>query len=97
MTARTPAAAEARSSGPGPAEIAPEPAPAPAPAPAPERRPVHRRGWFWGVVLGGALLIAGGITAGVLAARPDPFEPELGIIGRGLAAPTPTSAPLVRF
>ena len=89
------AAVEARGAGPGPVEVAPEPAPAPAPAPAPERRPIHRRGWFWGVVIGGAVLIAGGITAGVLAARPDPFEPELGIIGRGLAAPGP--APLVRF
>lgn len=59
---------------------APRPKPAPAvavapaavaatPAPArPSDRPVYKRAWFWGVIGGAALLVAGGITAGVVVA-----------------------------
>lgn len=49
-------------------------------------KPLVKKGWFWGVVVGGAVLIAGGVTLGiVLSNRDDGFEPELGTIGGGLA------------
>lgn len=91
------AAIDARSA-PPPVVDQPEPTPQPPPT-EPERKPVHRKGWFWGVVIGGVLLVAGGITVGVLATRPPAFEPELGVIGRGLAPPAtaPHGAPLLRF
>ncbi|MBK8261695.1 MAG: hypothetical protein IPK80_10185 [Nannocystis sp.] len=75
-------------------QVTPPPVDAPPPAEA-TKRPLHRRGWFWGVVVGGAIVIAAGITAGVLLSRDPPFEPELGILGRsGSAGP---GAPLLRF
>jgi len=61
------------------------------------KRPLHRRGWFWGVVIGGALVLAGGITAGVLLSRDPPFEPELGVLGRGGSAGLPRAAPRLQF
>ncbi|MEZ4385549.1 MAG: hypothetical protein R3A79_29800 [Nannocystaceae bacterium] len=97
---------DAAKEGPEP-EPEPEPDPAPEPEPglhsdspptedaAPQRRPLVRRGWFWGVVVGGALLVAGAVTAGVLLSRDNGFEPELGTI-RGAALPTERPA-LLRF
>lgn len=71
---------------------APEPSPDPAPGtdePPPTKKPIYRRGWFWGVVTVGILAIAGGVTAGVLMRRGrEDKGPELGTIG-----PTQGSAP----
>lgn len=46
-------------------------------------RPVHKKGWFWVAVIGGAALIAGGVAAGVVLSRPQERKPELGTIGMG--------------
>jgi len=77
----------------------PEPAPSPADEQGtpdqPEKKPLVRRGWFWGVLVGGALVIAGGITAGVLLTREPGIDPELGTI-RGQSMPTQQGA-LLRF
>lgn len=45
-------------------------------------KPVHKTAWFWVAVIGGAAVVAGGITAGVvLGNRNNEFQPELGTIG----------------
>lgn len=44
-------------------------------------RPVHKKGWFWVAVIGGAALVAGGVAAGVILSRPSDPKPELGTIG----------------
>jgi tetratricopeptide (TPR) repeat protein len=44
---------------------APVAASASAPAAAPER-PIYKKGWFWGVVAGGAAVIAAGVALGVV-------------------------------
>ena len=33
-------------------------------------KPVYKKGWFWGVVVGGVVVAAGAITLGVLLSRP---------------------------
>jgi tetratricopeptide (TPR) repeat protein len=33
---------------------------------APRDKPVYKKGWFWGVVAGGAVLVAGAVTLGVV-------------------------------
>lgn len=39
-------------------------------AAAPSRdRPLYKKGWFWGVVVGGAVLVAGGVTLGLVLGR----------------------------
>ena len=38
-------------------------------APAREK-PVYKKGWFWGVIVGGAVVAAGAVTLGVLLSRP---------------------------
>ncbi len=86
-------------------EPEPEPEPEPVTEPAsgqgsatadePEKRPLVRRGWFWGVLIGGAIVIAGGVTAGVLLSREPGINPELGTI-RGHSAPMEQGA-LLRF
>jgi tetratricopeptide (TPR) repeat protein len=45
-------------------------------ATAPRReKPVTRKGWFWGVVVGGAVVVAGAVTLGVvLGTRHNPIE-----------------------
>jgi len=35
-------------------------------AQAPEKKPITKRGWFWGVVAGGAVVVAGAVTLGVV-------------------------------
>lgn len=47
-----------------------------------EKKPLVKRGWFWGTIVG-VLVVAGGVTAAVLLTRPDDdeFDPELGTIG----------------
>jgi tetratricopeptide (TPR) repeat protein len=37
-------------------------------APTP-KTPIYKKGWFWGVMAGVALVVAGGVVAGVLASR----------------------------
>src|SRR4051812_16494594 len=47
-----------------------EPARADLTASAPERnKPVYKKGWFWGVVVGGVVVAAGAVTLGVLLSR----------------------------
>jgi len=72
-----------------------EPADKPGTSDQPDKRPLVRRGWFWGVLIGGALIIAGGVTAGVLLTREPGIDPELGTI-RGQSMPTEQGA-LFRF
>lgn len=55
-----------------------------------DEKPVHKRAWFWVVLVGGAGLVAGGVATAVVLGRrraEERFEPELGTIGRGLAPP----------
>jgi len=51
----------------------------PPPAPDQPRKPVYKRGWFWGVL--GGLVVAGAVTAAIVLTRKPGFEPELGTIG----------------
>lgn len=47
----------------------------------PTKKPVYKRGWFWGVLIGG-IVVAGAVTAtAVVLSRKSEFEPELGTIG----------------
>ena len=69
--------------------------PSPGTSDEPEKRPLHRRGWFWGVLIGGVLVVAGGVTAGVLLTRDPGINPELGTI-RAQSMPMDQSA-LFRF
>ncbi|HEY0132644.1 MAG TPA: hypothetical protein VGB85_01155 [Nannocystis sp.] len=63
-----------------PPVVEPDRAPKPAPpVDVPERRPVHKRGWFWGVI--GGIVVIGAVTAAVVLTRKPGFEPELGTIG----------------
>jgi hypothetical protein len=47
------------------------------------KKPVHKKAWFWVVIIGGAAAISGGIAAGVVLSGKDApgFVPELGTIG----------------
>jgi tetratricopeptide (TPR) repeat protein len=58
-------------------------------------RPVYKKGWFWGVIVGSLAVVAGVTTAVVLTTRnrDDDFDPELGTIG-GRA---PLGPALIRF
>jgi tetratricopeptide (TPR) repeat protein len=47
-----------------------------APAPVPPK-PLVKRGWFWGAVVGGAVVVAGAITLGVVLGRPSHHYDEL--------------------
>lgn len=80
------AEAEARGPAPTPAiNEGPEPAPAqPLPTDQPARKPVYKRGWFWGVI--GGLVVAGAVTAAIVLTRKPGFEPELGSIGPNASA-----------
>lgn len=62
-------------------ENTPEPKP-----PGPKDKPVYKKGWFWGTIVG-VVLVAGGVTAAVLLTRNkgDDFDPELGTLGIGRA------------
>lgn len=78
IAARSPAAAPPE----GPSEAAGAPPPRGGDVPPPSKQPVYKKGWFWGVIVVGALAVAGGVTAGVLASRRDERGPaELGNIG----------------
>ncbi len=57
----------------------PQPQPPQAQVDPPTRKPVHKRAWFWVVI--GTVVVAGAVTAAVLATRDRGFEPELGSIG----------------
>lgn len=43
---------------------------------------VHQKAWFWLTIVGGAAVIGGVVAAVVVTTRSQPFEPELGTIGR---------------
>ncbi|WP_096331228.1 tetratricopeptide repeat protein [Nannocystis exedens] len=78
IAARTPVATPPE----GPSEAAGAPPPRGGDVPPPSKQPVYKKGWFWGVIVVGALAVAGGVTAGVLASRRDERGPaELGNIG----------------
>ena len=50
------------------------------PAPPPRRKsdkPIYKKAWFWGVVGGGAVLVAGGVVGIVFATQPGPSAPSL--------------------
>jgi tetratricopeptide (TPR) repeat protein len=38
---------------------------------APAKKPLVKRGWFWGVVVGGVVVVAGAVTLGILYGRPQ--------------------------
>jgi hypothetical protein len=42
----------------------------------PREKPLTKKGWFWGVVAGGAVLVAAGVTLGVVFGTP-PRDPKL--------------------
>lgn len=68
-------AALTSAAGEGPALAPAQPVPADQPA----RKPVYKRGWFWGLI--GGLVVAGAVTAAIVLTRKPGFEPELGSIG----------------
>lgn len=54
--------------------------PPPPPKDEPAKKPVYKRGWFWGLI--GGLVVVGAVTAvAIVATRKPGFEPELGTIG----------------
>jgi hypothetical protein len=71
--------------------VKPDPQPSPQPLPdQPEKKPVYKRGWFWGVI--GAVVVAAAVTTAVVVTTRKPgFEPELGTIGPN------SSTALLRF
>ena len=60
-----------------------------APAPDQPRKPVYKRGWFWGVI--SVVVVAAAVTTAVVLTRKPGFEPELGTIGPN------SSTALLRF
>jgi tetratricopeptide (TPR) repeat protein len=47
------------------------------------KKPVHKKAWFWVVIIGGAAVIGGAVAAGVITSgKPDTWTPELGTVGR---------------
>lgn len=46
----------------------------------PAKKPVYKRGWFWGVI-GGIVVIGAATAIAVVLTRKPGFEPELGTIG----------------
>ena len=72
------------------AKLQPKPPPtlaATASAPPPERKPVYKRGWFWGVVVGAVVVAGVGVGLGVGLSRggtvADSFMPNLPVGGPG--------------
>jgi tetratricopeptide (TPR) repeat protein len=46
----------------------------------PAKKPVYKRGWFWGLI--GGIVVVGAVTAtAIVLTRKSGFEPELGTIG----------------
>jgi tetratricopeptide (TPR) repeat protein len=45
-------------------------------------KPVYKRGWFWGTIVG-VLAVAAGVTMAIVLTRPkdEDFDPELGTLG----------------
>ncbi len=66
---------------PDPAPVEP---PTATPTDEPTKRPLHRRGWFWGLL--GGIVLVGAVTTAVLLTRKPGFEPELGTIGPNASA-----------
>ena len=76
----------------GPKDAEPGPT-EPVDEPAPEKKPLYKKGWFWGALIG-AVAVAGGVTAAILLTRDSGDgipEPELGTIPR--VGPGPALAP----
>ncbi|MBL9099359.1 MAG: hypothetical protein JNL82_00290 [Myxococcales bacterium] len=77
------AAEEARATPVPPPKVEPvqqDPSPVPPPKDEPAKKPVYKRGWFWGVI--GGIVVVGAVTAvAVVMTREPGFEPELGTIG----------------
>jgi tetratricopeptide (TPR) repeat protein len=44
-------------------------------------RPLYKRGWLWGTVVGGAVVVVGAITLGVVLGSPKDPSPTLGTAG----------------
>jgi tetratricopeptide (TPR) repeat protein len=44
-------------------------------------RPLYKRGWLWGAVVGGVVVVAGAITLGVVLGSPKDPSPTLGTAG----------------
>ena len=57
-------------SNPAPLSITGAP-PEPAPPETPESKPVYKKGWFWGAVAGAAVVVAAGVTVGVVLGTAD--------------------------
>ncbi|MEZ4426771.1 MAG: tetratricopeptide repeat protein [Nannocystaceae bacterium] len=71
----------------GPAEVDPAPPPG---DDTQQKKPVHKKGWFWATVVLGTLAVAGGIAAAVYfgtKSSADIPDPELGTIGASGRAP----------
>jgi tetratricopeptide (TPR) repeat protein len=54
-------------------------------APAPREKPLYKKWWLWTAVVGGAVVVAGAITLGVVLARPEPFRSPFPDVGPGAA------------
>lgn len=44
----------------------------------PPKRPLTRRGWFWGVIVGGAVVVGGAVALGIVLGQPHAPTPTLG-------------------
>jgi len=50
------------------------------------RRPVYKRWWFWTAIVGGAAVVATGVTLGVVLTRPAPAWSNVADLGPGAPA-----------
>jgi tetratricopeptide (TPR) repeat protein len=70
----TPSAVPSEAPRPAPATSEPSVAPAPARADLvahPAEKPVYKKGWFWGVTVGAVVVVAAGVTLGVIYGTRD--------------------------
>ncbi len=63
------------------------PSPPPRPSPPPPR-PIYKRWWLWTAVVGGAGVVAAGVTLGIVLTRPTPAWTNVSDLGPGAATPT---------
>lgn len=61
--------------------VEPAPQPLTAATPVPENKPIYKKGWFWGVVAAGVVVVGAGVAVGVYFATkptPDPMlDPDI--------------------
>jgi hypothetical protein len=52
-------------------------------------RPLWKRGWFWGTLVGAAAIVAAGVGLGVGLGRPSPLNATQAVVqnGQGLTGP----------